>query len=107
MKIAYLFPLLLTIIAGFGTCVYAQTGAAETHSPLAVKPVSAAVQPTPSTAINEEESTAQISSFKLDFKPQPAIPGVVASPIFVSPVQCSPEGIPFIDYPQMPDFLEH
>jgi hypothetical protein len=37
----------------------------------------------------------------------PPIPGVAASPVFVSPILCSPEGTPFVDYPQMPEFRAH
>jgi hypothetical protein len=50
-----------------------------------------------------EDSLAQLPSFKLDFKPQPAIPGVVASPVFVLPVVCSSDGVPFVDFPDLTD----
>jgi hypothetical protein len=51
----------------------------------------------------EEDSIEQLPSFKLDFKPQPAIPGVVASPAFVLPIVCSSDGIPFVDFPDLSD----
>jgi hypothetical protein len=45
--------------------------------------------------------------FKLDFKAGPVIPGVTASPVIVEPVQCAPDGMPFLDFPSIPDFKTH
>ena len=62
---------------------------------------------TTSSGADEEEFDLVIPVVKLDFKSHPAVAGATASPVYVSPILCSPDGVPFVDFPQPPDFMEH
>lgn len=55
----------------------------------------------------ETQGSPGLPVVKLEFKAQPPIPGISASQVFSTPVLCSPEGTPFVDYPQPPFFMEH
>src|SRR5258708_30958402 len=52
-------------------------------------------------------SAVEIPSYALEFKPQPAIPGVAASPVVASQMQCATDGTPFIDMIMPPEFRDH
>lgn len=55
----------------------------------------------------QEQSVELAPEVKLEFRPQQPIPGITASPIVASPVLCSPDGTPFVDFPDMSDFKVH
>jgi len=55
----------------------------------------------------QEQSVELAPEVKLEFRPQQPIPRITASPIVVSPVLCSPDGTPFVDFPDMSDFKVH
>lgn len=55
--------------------------------------------------VGTESTASDIRIAKLDFETQPAIPGVPASAVFISPILCSTDGIPFVDFPQPPDYM--
>jgi hypothetical protein len=98
MRAALALALLAAGLTGMD-CGYAQTGAAASFP--------AAAQPAAAAATEQEDSLSRAPVIKLDFKTQPAIRGVNASPVFVNPVLCASDGIPFVDFPQLPDFMEH
>ena len=62
----------------------------------------------PATSVqNPDPPGEQLPIEKLEFKSQPPIPGAEASPAFVGPIVCSPDGIPFVDFLQPPDYMRH
>jgi hypothetical protein len=73
----------------------------------AVKPESSAQAQQLALGTGQEGGTPQIPVLKLDFKTQPPVPGAPALPVIVSPILCSPDGVPFLDAPQPPDFMDH
>jgi hypothetical protein len=57
--------------------------------------------------MGQEEGTLQTPALKLDFKAQPPIPGAPALSVIAFPILCSPDGVPFLDAPQPPDYMDH
>lgn len=62
--------------------------------------------PTASPAA-QEGPVPQVPVVKLDFKAEPAVPGAPTLSVLVSPNLCSPDGAPFFDSPQPPDYVDH
>ncbi|HUX46030.1 MAG TPA: hypothetical protein VMV57_14880 [Terracidiphilus sp.] len=101
--------LLLTSLGllGLGASAFAQTSAAAAKPSHAVKSTALAAKSHGAKEVDRADSTSSISVVQLDFEVKPAIPWVPASPIFAGPIFCSPSGIPYVDFPQPPDYMSH
>ena len=58
-------------------------------------------------ADKEGQSEPSIPVVSLTFKAEPAIPGAPSSSVFTSPIACSTDGVPFVDFPLPPDYMSH
>lgn len=83
-----------------------QTPSSQAVASGATQTSAAAKAKIPPDAEAPESLALPIPVVKLDFKVQSTISGAASSPAFVEPILCSPDGIPFVEFLQPPDFRE-
>jgi len=97
---------LATVLAGVQPLLLGQATGAVPPTASTTKPESLS-QGQPTQGTEQEEAVPRVPVLKLDFKTQPAIPGAPALSVIVFPILCSPDGVPFLDAPQPPDYIDH
>ena len=110
MRIAFALPFLAAGILGLGAFASPQTAPdptpalATTSATPSAPSLGHAKQPS-ETANVSKDSSPQVPSVTIEFKPQQtAIPGAHGSAAFVSPILCSPAGIPLVPFIEPSDF---
>ncbi|MGH9606731.1 MAG: hypothetical protein ACRD3N_13660 [Terracidiphilus sp.] len=93
-------PPLLVIVAA------AAMAAASLGFPQSAAKPPAAVTRGKDSAQLEQLQPEAVPTIPIEFKPQGAIPGVMALPAISMPILCSPDGTPFISAPEPPTYIE-
>lgn len=99
MRIANSFPVAFLGLAALGAFAFAQSGPAT--APASTAPANARSKegkPTAESTAQLAGQPAQLPVINLEFKPHDPIPGAHGSSAFVSPIVCSPDGVPFVSF---------
>ena len=77
-----------------------------TQAPVVPGPLPVVSDPS-RTAEGERHSEPSIPVVSLTFKTETALSGTPSTSAFVSPIACSADGVPFVDFPLPPDYMAH
>ena len=94
----------LVCVAGFGLRICAQAGAPAPQAASASQPSGTGKprQKTDAKSVDApppvDDPEEQIPTVKLEFKPAGVVPGVSGTTVYVSPVVCSAEGVPYVSF---------
>lgn len=98
-------PLAVTLlVAGAMAAVPASRSQTTENSPGAQSPSRPA---TTVAAKVEGYPTPDLPIVSVEFKDTLTVPGIPNEHVFQTPISCSPDGVPFVNFPQPPDFMSN